>query len=277
MPKRRIIVYSDESAKKGKHYSNFYGASLVLSENVHIIEKRLQYIQKQHGLNDEIKWNNISASNYTRYLALVDEIFDLIDEKLMRTRIMFTHNTQRPIGLIKEHRREAYFILYYQFIKHGLGLKYYNNENGPRDLQLICDQFPNTGKQVDIFKKNIIDFNSREFLKSGITLKLELIGEAKSHSHIILQATDLILGSINFRLNDLHKAKPDGKFRRGKKTKAKEKVFKKISSRIRNTYPNFNIGISTGHRNDMSNRWNDPYRHWCFESANTIYDKTAEK
>lgn len=274
---KRIIVYCDESAKKGKHFSNFYGASILMSEHLDEIQNRLNKITIKNGMNDEIKWNNISVGNADRYLNFVDEIFDLIEEGRMRMRIMFTHNYIRPLGLTKEHRRDAYFILYYQFLKHGLGLRYYNKQSGERDLEIICDQFPTTGDQVINFKRHIIEHNERAFARSGIKLKPQLIGEAKSHAHIILQATDVVLGSMNFRLNDLHKAKPPGKFRRGKKTIAKEKVYKKISSRIRKMYPHFNIGISTGHRNDISNRWNDPYRHWCFEPVNSVRDDSAVK
>ncbi|NCN84281.1 MAG: DUF3800 domain-containing protein [Sphingomonadales bacterium] len=274
---KRIIVYCDESAKKGKHFSNFYGATILMSEHLYEIQKRLNDITYDMGLNDEIKWNNISVGNSDRYLQFVDEVFDLIEEGRMRMRIMFTHNYMRPLGLTKEHRRDAYFILYYQFLKHGLGLRYYNRQSGDRELEIICDQFPTTGNQVENFKRHIVEHNERALGRAGITIKPQLIGEAKSHAHIILQATDVILGSMNFRLNDLHKAKPLGKFRRGKKTVVKEKVFRKISSRIRKIYPNFNIGISTGHRGDIANRWNDPYRHWCFEPANSVRDDSAVK
>ena len=72
------------------------------------------------------------------------------------------------------------------------------------------------------------------------------IAEVDSHEHSILQAVDVVLGSMQFRLNDFHRAKPPGQARRGKKTIAKEKLYKRISQRIRSIYPNFNIGISTG-------------------------------
>lgn len=72
---------------------------------------------------------------------------------------------------------------------------------------------------------------------------------------------------MQFRLNDKHLEKPAGKHRRGKRTVAKEAVYKHISARIRRIYPGFNIGISTGTGGELANRWNHPYRHWLFTPA----------
>ena len=63
---KRIIVYCDESAKKGKHFSNFYGASILMSEHLDEIQNRLNKITIKNGMNDEIKWNNISVGNADR-------------------------------------------------------------------------------------------------------------------------------------------------------------------------------------------------------------------
>lgn len=70
---------------------------------------------------------------------------------------------------------------------------------------------------------------------------------------------------MQFRLNDLHKAIPEGKKRRGNRTIAKEKVYKYINNRIQIFYPNFNIGITTSLHNNPMNHWMHQYRHWLFE------------
>ena len=72
---------------------------------------------------------------------------------------------------------------------------------------------------------------------------------------------DIILGSINFKLNNLDKVKIEGANKRGRRTIAKEKLYKVILKNIREIYPNFNIGITTGIRGNIKNRWLDPYRH----------------
>ncbi|MEC5395322.1 hypothetical protein [Bergeyella sp. RCAD1439] len=84
-----------------------------------------------------------------------------------------------------------------------------------------------------------------------------------------MQCLDIVLGSMSFRLNDMHKEKLQGQSRRGKRTIAKEKLYKHINSLIREIRPNFNIGISTGIDGDALNRFSHPYRHWLFISNYT--------
>ena len=71
---------------------------------------------------------------------------------------------------------------------------------------------------------------------------------------------------MQFRLNDKHLDKPPGSNLRGRRTIAKERVYKAISARIRGLRPNFNIGIDTGLDGEKANRWHHPYRHWLFQS-----------
>ncbi len=274
---KRIIVYCDESAKKGAHFSNFYGASIVKSEDVSEIENHLNRLVSECGLTCEVKWNNISPSTFERFIAIIDAYFDFVIEQKIKFRCLFTQNMWVPVGLTQEQHKNAYFLLYYQFIKNGLGLSFYRHEFGTRDLQLIFDQFPRNSEQISDFKSFLSRLNPRTLVPNGLALKPENIGEANSHAHIILQCTDVILGSMNFRLNDLHRAKPPGKARRGRKTVAKESVYRHISRRIREIYPHFNIGISTGLKGNRANRWLHPYRHWLFIPRLREYDKSKGK
>ncbi len=59
----------------------------------------------------------------------------------------------------------------------------------------------------------------------------ENIADVNSKDHVILQAIDVVLGAIQFRLNDKHTIIPEGKKRRGKRTLAKDRVYKHIQSR----------------------------------------------
>ncbi len=82
---------------------------------------------------------------------------------------------------------------------------------------------------------------------------------------------------MQFRLNDLHLEKQEETGRRGKKTVAKERLYKHILSRIRKIYPGFNVGITTGQQGDRANRWRHPYRHWLFVPANARTDPAQTK
>ena len=75
----------------------------------------------------------------------------------------------------------------------------------------------------------------------------------------------------------MDKEKIPGSRLRGKRTMVKEKLYKNILRNIRSFYPNFNIGVSTSIRNDFSNNWNDPYRHWCFKSKNSVFNSSLTK
>jgi len=77
-------------------------------------------------------------------------------------------------------------------------------------------------------------------------------------------------GAMQFRLNDKHLEKPKGSRVRGKRTRAKEAVYKHINRRVRQLYPGFNIGVSTGTNNDHSMRWHHAYRHWLFVSKEHV-------
>jgi hypothetical protein len=82
---------------------------------------------------------------------------------------------------------------------------------------------------------------------------------------------------MQFRLNDKHKAREPGQRWRGKRTRAKERVYKRINQLICELRPRFNIGISTGHDNGPQDRWNHPYRHWCFVPTGSVRDLARGK
>jgi len=84
-----------------------------------------------------------------------------------------------------------------------------------------------------------------------------------------------VLGSITFRLNDKHIAKLPGQKIRGKRTIAKEKLYKTILAEIKKIRPGFNIGVSTGVFGDE--RWHTPYRHWQFVPKDFEYQPQFTK
>lgn len=260
----QYIIYTDESVQQGKYHSNFYGGALVRSTDLDTVKSILDSEKKRLGLQ-EIKWTKVSAAYLDKYLSMIKLFFDLIEAGLIKVRIMFTQNARAAVGLTREQIEESYFLLYYQFLKHAFGLIYSNDTGRPIYLRIYMDQLPDTKAKADKFKNFIYDLQSQqEFIKANIRIRKEDIVEVNSHDHIILQCTDVVLGAMQFRLNDLHKAIPEGQTRRAAKTVAKEKMYKYINSRIRDIYPGFNIGESTGHQGEISNRWNHPYRHWKF-------------
>lgn len=189
---------------------------------------------------------------------------------------MFRQNAYIFKPLDKTKYQKQFQLLYYQFIKHSFGLDFcVENENDKVYLKLYFDQLPDTLEKNNEFKEHILYLNN--FFDERIKIKKEDIVEINSKDHVIQQCMDIILGSINFKLNNLDKIKIEGTNKRGKTTIAKEKLYKVILKHIREIYPNFNIGISTGLRGNIRNRWLDPYRHWLFITRNSELDRNLTK
>jgi hypothetical protein len=261
---KEYFIWCDESDTKGKYCSNFYGGVLVKSEHIQEVQARLKSICDQQHFFDEIKWQKVTANYLGKYISVMDEFFDLIKEGKIKIRIMFTQNAYVPTNLTQVQKDEEYFILYYQFIKHAFGLHYSNDSEDDVYLRLYFDYLPDTVKRRQVFKDFIKGLEkSRPFRLAKIKIRKQDIAEVDSKRHLVLQMLDVVLGSMSFRLNHKHKEIPEGKRRRGKRTVAKEKLYKHINRRIRGIKPGFNVGANTGTPN-AEDRWRHEYRHWVF-------------
>lgn len=268
---RELLLYCDESDIGGRHFANFYGGLLVESRHLHEVESRICARCEALHLRDEIKWQKISTAYAGKYMAVMDELFALCGEGKLKLRIMFTQNYFAPPRLSAEQREMGFFLLYYQFIKHAFGLGYAGMPDTRTRLRILLDKLPDTEEKCARFKGYLTGLShSTEFRNAGIELDAEGIVEVDSKRHILLQCVDVVLGAIQFRLNDKHLDKPAGSRTRGQRTIAKERVYKHISAHVRALHPGFNIGISTGVRGDHGNRWRDPYRHWLFMPENAV-------
>lgn len=267
------IIYCDESEKSGHRYSNFYGGALVRLQNIQEVIDHID--KKKHELNlyREVKWQKVTGPYLDKYCSLMDEFFGLVKADKVKVRVMFTHNYFQPQNLQSYHREHEYFILYYQFIKHAFGLRYSNESGNPIKIRIYFDKLPDTKEKSESFKGFVYGINGwPEFKKAKIQILRDQLAEVTSHKHVILQCLDVVLGAMQFRLNNKHKIKPAGAKRRGKRTIAKEKLYKHINNKIREIYPGFNIGITTGLHGNIINRWRHSYRHWLFIPSDATID-----
>jgi hypothetical protein len=155
-------------------------------------------------------------------------------------------------------------------------LKYSNN---PKTVQLRThfDYLPDTTLKVQQFKDYIKGLEkTKAFIDAKIKIRKDAIVEVDSKAHLPLQFVDFILGALQFKLNNMHKQKPEGAKRRGKRTIAKEKLYKHINKKITELRPRFNIGMSTGSE-VVEDKWNHPYRHWNFVPKEFDVDETLHK
>lgn len=74
---------------------------------------------------------------------------------------------------------------------------------------------PDNKEKVARFRGYLLGLNRwTGFRNAHITLREDAIAEVDSHNHVVLQCLDIDLGAMQFRLNDKHKAKPEGEMRR---------------------------------------------------------------
>ncbi|MES2361435.1 MAG: DUF3800 domain-containing protein [Pseudomonadota bacterium] len=270
---RELILYCDESDSSGKHFANFYGGALVESKHQAEVIARLEACKERLNLFGELKWQKITEPYAQKYMDFLEEVFLLVKEGKLKFRIMFTQNYFSAHRLTTEQRENGFFLLYYQFIKHAFGLRYAGRPGVKTGVRIYFDKLPDTSEKCAAFKGFVTGLNSSPgFRRANVYIRPDQLAEVDSKEHVILQALDVILGSIPFRLNDKHKEKPEGSRVRGKRTIAKERVYKRVLAEIRAAYGGkaFNIGISTGTNPGLESRWDDPYRHWIFKPADGV-------
>ena len=264
MKDKEFILFCDESEEFGRYYSNFYGGVMVGSSQYGRIIDLLERAKRELHFHGEVKWRKVSDSYLEKYKLLISVFFREVAKGHLRIRIMFRQNAREPHGLTRDQIEGSYFRLYYQFIKHAFGLEHAPLSKSAVNLRLYFDEFPETGDGIAKFKSFILGLNdSGGIARAGFVIREENIAEIRSHEHVLAQCLDIVLGSMAFRLNDKHKLKPPGSSRRGRRTVAKESLYKTILSEIRTIHPRFNIGVSTG-TTALEDRWSAPYLHWSF-------------
>lgn len=276
MAKRHYIIYCDESDKKGRYFSNFYGGALINARDQEVITRLLDEKKVKLGLTSEIKWQRVTSQYLDLYAEFIRYYFEFVSTGRIKIRIMFKQNIHRPVGLSREHRENEYFFLYYQFLKHAFGIKYSNpNLIDKVYFSVLPDQIPDTHEKVSRFKDFVSMIPHRRSMSAyNVFMPRDQITDVDSKKHAIMQGLDVILGAMASKLNGKLLEKPEGSRVRGKRTIAKEKLYKHINKEIRNIYPNFNVGVSTGQANGPTDKWTHPYRHWNFVSRTSVLDSS---
>ena len=257
------ILYCDESVAKGSKFSDFFGGCIVEAGRQTAISEQLNAKKLALGMNAEVKWTKVSEPYVEKYCELIHLFFDFVRSGDIKVRIMFC-KTVNQHSTAEEHD-QRYFKLYYQFLKHSFGFKTNRDITGDYYVHFYLDELPDHTEKANEFKQFLCGLPAIQDMKgTGLHIRERDIGEVHSHDHVLLQCIDVILGAMQFRLNDLHLVIPEGKHRRGKKTIAKEKVYKFILAEICTIHPVFNIGVSTGARGRENPHWTSPYEHWEF-------------
>jgi hypothetical protein len=265
---KEYTLYCDESEKYGRFYSNFYAGVMVDSSQHDRIVSILEAVKKELHLQGEIKWSKVTERYLEKYQEIIKAFFTEIKAGHLRVRIMFRQNVYQPQGLTEEDHKNSYFKLYYQFIKNAYGLPFARLDSSTK-LRVYFDVFPENREAASQFKGFLLGLNKdRRIRKAGLSLRQEDIAEVNSHDHVLLQCLDVVLGAIQFRLNEKQNEKIYGSEIRAKRTIAKEKLYYTVLGEIKSIkeiFKDFDIGISTFTPNNaFGERWSEPYLHWSF-------------
>jgi hypothetical protein len=149
---KEYVLFCDESDRRGPFYSNFYGGARVPASQLRIVELALLDQRQRLGLTSEIKWEKVGPGVVERYERFITAFFDQITARRVFMRVMFTHNARAPVGLTPEQMGDSYYLLYYQFLKHGFGLAHLPSHAKPPRLRIYLDEIGDTREQVAKFK-----------------------------------------------------------------------------------------------------------------------------
>ncbi len=256
--------------------ATFMVGALVQTSNIQLIEKALNDKKQELNLKGEIKWTKVTGNYLEKYIDIINLFFSFIKSGKIKVRIMFAQNAYVSDGLTKEHTDNEYNILYYFFLKSAFGLKYSNNSpfRHKINFSMYLDDLPCSEKQKNNLKNSLFRYNHE--LKQN-NIEITEIVEIDSKKHVIQQCMDIILGSMNFKLNGFNELKIPETGKKSNRTIAKDKLYKVINKNIRDIRKGFNVGISTGIDGDPTNYWKHLYRHWNFISAYSHFDKSLTK
>ena len=260
----------------GNFIAIFMVGALIKVSDIQAIEQVLNAKKYELNLNGEIKWTKVTRNYLDKYIEMINLFFSFIKSGKIKYRVMFGQNAYVTDGLTKKHTDNEYSILYYFFLKNAFGLKFSNPTpfKNKVNFSFYLDDLPCSEKQKNSLKTSLYRYNN-ELKQSNIEIT-EII-EINSKKHVIQQCMDIVLGAMNFRLNDFNKIKDIETGKRSKRTIAKDKLYKVIYSNIAEIRPRFNVGISTGIDGDSNNYWKQLYRHWNFVSSYSHFDKSLTK
>lgn len=260
----KYTIVCDESSKKGKNYSYFYGGAMLLESKYEQISSVLDDNKNKLGFH-ELKRIKITEKNYKDYISMLNLFFEFVKSGDIKVRIMFSPNNQ--LLRLAKSENFSYTKFYHTFIKNAFNIFYAGKDIG---LRLIFDDLPETKEQCDKFKQCLIESinnndnnkrhykNKRRYKNNKVYLEQSQIEEVDSKKHIILQLIDVIVGVIDFYLNT-----DPTEICQSKRASAKYEVYKHVLSQINEIKSNFDI-CKTTYPIYSNKAWLNKYAHFVY-------------
>jgi len=267
VPPREFILIADESTQKGPLYSNFFGGLLISSDRVEPVSSALAEEKLRLNLRNEVKWNKTSLNYLGKYCHLMSLFFKYVRSGDVKVRITFTPNSRLPLDLSRYHRDHKFNLLYYQFIRHAFDFQYCDLGTAQISLQIFLDTLSGSMQKKHEFAQFLYGLNTVKELSfpgGRFLIPDDGIGEINSRESDLLQCLDVVLGAMQFRLNQGHLVVQKETGRRANRTIAKDALSNHLLNLVRDFIPEFRLDVTT-RAHPATLRWRHPYRHWSFE------------
>lgn len=186
-------IYCDESCHLEHDNQKYMVLGGIICEKSirNKIKRDIIEIKRKNNIKDnaEIKWNKVSPSKFLYYKELVDYFFN---NKELRFRALIIDKTQLKHESFKQTHDDWYYKMYYQLL-----------------LNLVE---PKQENYIYLDIKDTKSANKIEGLKKYLSFKLidhefeviKNIQSINSQESVIMQLTDLFIGSIGYRNREVY-------------------------------------------------------------------------
>lgn len=174
--------YCDESCHLENDIHQYMLISYVSSayNQVQIHHENIRELMEKHNFYAEIKWSNISKSQYDFYADLIDYFFATD----LKFRCIVVDKEQVDNERYSQDFDTFYYKMYYQLLYHQMDMRYAYN---------IYLDIKDTLSGLKIRKL-------REVLKLEYSA-IRNLQNIRSHESLLMQLTDVIMGAISYHLN----------------------------------------------------------------------------
>mgnify|MGYP005847043873 CR=1 FL=1 len=148
------------------------------------IKGKITELREKHGVWGEIKWRKVSPSRLSFYLDLID-LFHGYGQEL-RFRCIAVDRMQIDKNWFDHDNELGFYKFYYQVLHHWI-LDF-------NSYRIFCDTKSNRDPDRLMVLKQCLT-------KSNLSSQIESIQSLPSKQVVMMQLCDLLLGSINSRIN----------------------------------------------------------------------------
>ncbi|MBI9035912.1 MAG: DUF3800 domain-containing protein [Bacteroidales bacterium] len=180
--KKTFNIYCDESCHIEHDHKRFMLLGCVSSayNQVKRHSERIKALKEKHNFYGEIKWSNVSSSQYHFYKEILEYFFDTD----LRYRAVIVDKTKIDNDPYGQDYDTFYYKMYYFLLNHKKNSLY--TYNVYLDIKDTLSAFK-VSKLKDILNT-----------KFGIFRNVQNI---RSHESILLQIADLLTGALAYNLN----------------------------------------------------------------------------